>query len=48
MGKNQKATKSKQLRELREKQQQEALAKKKREQRLMLIIGTSLLALIVI
>lgn len=43
-----KETKTKQLRELREKQRQEALAKKKKEQRLILIISVSLLALILI
>ena len=48
MSKNQKAAKSKQLRELREKQQQELLAKKQREQRLVLMIGAGLLALILI
>ena len=48
MGKNQKASKSKQLRELREKQQKESLAKKQREQRLMLMIGVGLLALILV
>lgn len=48
MSKNQKPDKNDQLRQLREKREQEAIAKKKHEQRLMLIISASALALILI
>lgn len=48
MSKNQKNQRNEQLRELREKQKQETMAKKKREQRLFIMIGAGLLALVLI